>query len=96
LVFCPFVSSLTNGSYLFANGLNGLKELNKLAHLWVSRTISFEGDPINRYNFLPALVLIGQYLKKIAGNTHRDVAGVPIDGSEVSFIALWEIVIKTN
>jgi hypothetical protein len=30
-VVCPFVDEETNGSYLFANGLN---RANGLAHLW--------------------------------------------------------------
>ncbi len=35
---CPFVEKEANGSYLFANELNGLKGLNGpngLAHVWV-------------------------------------------------------------
>jgi hypothetical protein len=36
-VVCPFVDEETNGSYLFAIGLNGL---NRLAHLWLLEFIT--------------------------------------------------------
>jgi hypothetical protein len=35
LVVCPFVDEETNGSYPFANGLNGQNGLNGLVYLWL-------------------------------------------------------------
>jgi hypothetical protein len=34
LIICLFVDKETNGSFLFANRLNGINGLNGLAHLW--------------------------------------------------------------
>ncbi len=38
-VVSPFVDEETNGSYPFANRLNGLSGLNGLAHLWRYRYV---------------------------------------------------------
>ncbi len=45
-VVCPFADKETGGSYLFANGLKGLNELNRLISVYIYSSLDIHDDLI--------------------------------------------------